>query len=148
MKIGFTDGMGYNDNIDQRQPISYTFNNLVPISLTERVTPVPVENQRRSHPRRLCAGQVDDRPSDGDLRAPLRPFREQLRGADADSGAACAHAERQLSGRTDHELERRHAALRRLLRSVRQRQDGAEGHREPLSRGAGLRRAGERHETR
>jgi Carboxypeptidase regulatory-like domain len=39
MKIGFTDGMGYNDNIDQRQPISYTFNNLVPISLTERVTP-------------------------------------------------------------------------------------------------------------
>jgi Carboxypeptidase regulatory-like domain len=39
MKIGLTDGMGYNDNIDQRQPIGYTFNNLVPISLTERVTP-------------------------------------------------------------------------------------------------------------
>jgi hypothetical protein len=39
VKIGFTDGMGYNDNIDLRQPISYTFNNLVPISLTQRVTP-------------------------------------------------------------------------------------------------------------
>ena len=109
-------------------------------SSSQRREPVPgdgphdaVHHARASggRPWSVRAGHMDGEADDRECRAPLRLSEQQGRGA----GDAWRQVDRPAQLRRDDrrpELAGPRATPRRRLRSVRQRQDGAEGDDEPL----------------
>ena len=102
-----------------------------PFQVTVRTTPYTDARTAGGRSRRLRAGHVDDQADDGERRPALGLPEQQGRRA----GCAGRHVDRPAAfRRADRraELQRSLAAPRPRLRSVRQRQDRAQGDAEPL----------------
>ena len=136
-KVGFNNAYGHHENTsytDPTTPYFYNFANGVPTQLVYRIAPRTVAVNVDRDLGTLCAGQVDGRPMDALGWRALRPLQEQLPAAgDRANGPG---AEPQRAVRHDSELQpaRHHAEAGRHLRSVRQRQDGTQGHAQQVSR--------------
>ena len=103
---------------------------------TMRIAPWQQSNRTEYHAF-YAQDQWTHRPHDAAGRAALRPRvelvpgRAQRRAAGVASGTRRRSRSRETDGR--HRLQRHHAARRRRLRRVRQRQDVAEGERRQVS---------------
>ena len=82
----------------------------------------------------LCAGHMDHGQADIAGRAALRPRVELLPGAAARPDAVSADAAPVSRDAGRRRLQRHRPALRRGVRPVRQREDGAQSERRPVSR--------------
>ena len=139
VKVGYQGAL--HDGQDARrssgQQISYRFNNGVPNQLTQRLGPTLTSN--RTVPDAFyVAGPVDALPPDAAGRPALRARAQLLpRGRERRRRGRTASAPAFTFPRTEgvKRLQRHHAAHGRLLRRVRQRQDGDQGQHEQVPAG-------------
>ena len=127
-KVGYQDHAGRtlgNFNIPVAANLSYTFNGLNPVSITQRAPYTSRDACPRR--RRLRAGPLDDRQADAQSRYSLGLLQHELPGADAGPNHLHADAKRHLPGRGPREPQRHHAQAGRRVRSLRERTDGAQG---------------------
>ena len=116
--------------------LAYRFNQGVPNQFTFRL-PEWHQSDRTGTAVAVRPGQVDARPADAAGRVTLRPRLELHAGGAQRDGADVTiqrGADQLPADARRRFVQRHHAALRRRLRRVRQRQDGAEVQSRPLPR--------------
>ena len=136
-KVGFNNAYGHHENTsytDPTTPYFYNFANGVPTQLTYRIAPRTVAGERGPRPRTLCAGQMDGRPMDARRAASATThFKNSFPPQAIAPTALAPNLNVQFDTIRELQPARHHAEDGRDLRSVRERQDGAQGHAQQVS---------------